>query len=110
MPPEPQRAASDPAPGTDPASAPHTTPATEQAALDRLPASAPKALIPSGKARALLAILHEHHLAPAWAGHVLRHAAQTGDGWRVCCAGSCEVCVEQLGRAVDAWRRNRDLP
>ena len=69
-----------------------------------MPKGVPADKVPAGGAPVLLKICEDHGLNSNWAGQVVRFGAERRDGWRVCCHGSCEVCVQTLGRAIDAWR------
>ena len=55
----------------------------------------------------LLEALTEAGIHPAYREAVRRYAAEPDEQWRYCCGSSCDPCVEQIGRAVDAYRARR---
>jgi hypothetical protein len=52
----------------------------------------------------LLDALTQAGIHPAYREAVRRYAAEPDAQWRYCCGSSCDPCVEQIGRAVDAYR------
>lgn len=55
-------------------------------------------------AAALLDALAQAGIHPAYREAVRRCVDEPDDQWRFCCGSSCDPCVEQIGRAVDAYR------
>ena len=55
-------------------------------------------------AEALLAALRQAGIHLAYREAVRRCVDEPDAQWRFCCGSSCDPCVEQIGRAVDAYR------
>lgn len=53
---------------------------------------------------ALLDALTQAGIHPAYREAVRRCVDEPDAQWRYCCGSSCDPCVEQMGRAVDAFR------
>jgi hypothetical protein len=58
----------------------------------------------------LLAALAQAGVHPAYREAVRRCAEEPDEQWRFCCGSSCDPCVQQIGRAVDAYRERRPRP
>lgn len=46
-------------------------------------------------------------LSTAYRETVREHLDEPDERWRYCCGGSCDPCIQQIGRAVDAVRGAR---